>query len=1075
MRPFGTALVAAACLIGGTAAEAAERHKLNLPGGRLGDALIALGRQAGISIGVSDPALADRRVNPVRGTFTVEEALRRLLRGTGAGHRVIDPATILVVKLPPSAAPKVARAPRREKPQRRPPPRPAAPDPRPAEAEEPAGEEEILVTGSRIARPGLTSPSPITTVAGEQFQLTGTQSIEALINDLPQAVPANSRTSNNAVGYLFPTIDLRGLGAHRTLILVDGERLPASSVMGVVDISQIPIPLIERVDVLTGGATVAYGSDAIAGVVNFVLRQDFSGFELGGQAGASGTGDAFNFSSQAMYGANLSGGRGNLTLFGSWHEREGVRQERFEWSRVSQAIFRDPATDRLYPVRHPDHILPGSVSFYPGGSDISPWGTVSSGPGNPFSQPVVQAAFPQQFQPPPGCTAAHGRFSFDESDRLTPLFTGGLCAIPLRELGSSRYNFAPDNFLTIPFRRLNGGAIGRYEFDEGFRARLFAAYTGTRSRIQLAPTPAGGARGFVLDPATTLFIPADLRLALGTRPNPDAPFLFERRFEEAGPRIGRFANGAVNLRGFLEKEIGAGWRVFGGLGWGRNDLTHRQAGNISRRAVEQGVNGCVAQDLLPGCVPVDVFGRGSLTPEMVGFVRVDTTDRSRYEQIRADLNLSGSLAELPGGPLGVAAGVEWRRDSARQTPDPAKAIGDIIGFDAREPLRGTVNVREVYGEARLPLLRGSSFAELLALDVGARYSDYSETGGLLNWKAGAEFAPFGWLRFRAAYNRASRAPAIFELFQAGDQAVVGYADPCNFYRPDRPTAFCASRAPAAGAPGFVQADGQVQALAFGQPDLSEERAGTFTAGIVLAPPRMALGLVSLTADYYQIGLDGRIQSLGVQHYINQCYLEQSPEACARVRRDPVSGQIDRVDTGQENSEVPVKVRGIDAGLNWLVPLADLFGGRLGTGRLRIGNNFNYTIGHRSGDSELVGLAGVIGGAGHLPRWSNIVTAAYEQDAWSLQVRHVYKSGAAQTEFFGSGFESGRVPDLHLVDASARVKVRNGLEVTAVVHNLLNIYPQPTVSGTFEQANINASFFAPLALGREFSIGARIAF
>jgi outer membrane receptor protein involved in Fe transport len=1075
VRRFGTAIVAAAFLMAGTAAEAADRHKLNLPGGRLGDALVALGRQAGISIGVSDPSLANRRVGPVRGTFTVEEALRRLLRGTGAGHRVIDSATVLVLKQPQSAVRNVPARPREARRERRPPPRSPLPAPRPMQTTEPPGETEILVTGSRIARPDLNSPSPVATVDGAQFQLTATQSIEALINDLPQAVPATSRTSNNAGAYLFPTIDLRGLGAHRTLILVDNERLPASSVMGVVDISQIPIPLIERIDVMTGGATVAYGSDAVAGVVNFVLKQDFQGFELGGQAGVAGNGAGFNLGAQALYGANLPDGRGNITLFGSWFHREGVRQDRFDWSRVSQAIFRDPATETLYPVRALDQILPGSVSFYPGGSDFSPWGTVSSMPGNPFNQATIQGALPQQFQAPAGCTATPGRFSFNEAAQLTPLFSGGSCALPLRELGSSRYNFAPENFLTIPFARLNAGALGRYEFSNGVRARFFAAYTGTRSRVRLAPTPAGGGRGFIVDPTTAQFIPDDLRLALRTRPNPDAPFLFERRFEEAGPRLGRYANGAINLRGFLEKELGDGWRVFGGLGWGRNDLTHRQAGNINRRAVEQGVSGCGGGDPMPGCVPVDLFGRGSLTAEMLRFISVDTVDRSRYEQIRADVNLAGSFGELPGGPIGVAAGAEWRKDSAHQNPDPEKVNGDIIGFDARQPLRGGVDVREFYAEARLPLLRGSNFPELLAVEGGARYSHYSETGGLLNWKAAAEFAPLHWLRFRAAHNRASRAPAIFELFQAGDQALIGYLDPCNFNRPDRPTEFCASRAAAAGAPGFIQSDSQVQAVAFGEPNLREERASTSTAGIVVTPPSTSIGRVAMTADYYEIHLRRRIQSLGAQYYINQCYLGQAAAACARVDRNPGSGQIERVDTGQENSAVPVEVRGIDAGISWLVPLVDLFDGRLGRGRIRIESSFNYTISHRAGEKELVGLAGIIGAAGHLPRWSNIATLGYEHDGSVLQLRHVYKSGAAQTEFFGNGFTLGRVPDLHVVDASLRVKARRGVELTAVIHNLLGATPRPTVSGTFEQANVNASFFTPVVLGREFSIGARLTF
>ena len=205
-------------------------------------------------------------------------------------------------------------------------------------AEEEAAGEAIVVTGSRIARPDLEAPSPVTSVTSEQFDLTGTVTVETLLNELPQLIPGNTRTSNNQGGEDFSTLDLRGLGPERTLILVDGERVPASSTTGVVDIGTIPAGLIERVDVVTGGASAVYGSDAIAGVVNFILKDDYQGMELTAQYGLSEEGDGATFNVQGLLGGNFAEGRGNMTLFASYFTRQSVGQNDRDLTRACQRI-----------------------------------------------------------------------------------------------------------------------------------------------------------------------------------------------------------------------------------------------------------------------------------------------------------------------------------------------------------------------------------------------------------------------------------------------------------------------------------------------------------------------------------------------------------------------------------------------------------------------------------------------------------------------------------------------------------------------------------------------------------------
>lgn len=965
----------------------------------------------------------------------------------------------------------------------------------------------ITITGSRIARPDLTSTSPVTVVDSEQVQLTGTTTLETLMNDLPQVIPGNNRTSNNSGGFAFSTLDLRGLGPSRTLILVDGERLPASSASGVVDIAQVPVGLIERIDVVTGGATAVYGSDAVAGVVNFVLKQNFEGVELTGQVGIAQDGVGFNYSVSGLWGGNFDDGRGNIALYGSYFQREAVGQGRYDYSRVSAAICADAAGGFGTICDDPSEIPAGSAGFFgAGGSATPPWGQVNNSAANPFNIAAITAAFPGQFVTPAGCTPTGSNLSFNDAGQLTRYYGGGICGIPIRSNGSSRYNYAPDNFLSIPYDRLNFSALGRYEFTDNTRMRFFAAYTNTNSEVNLAPTPAAGGTGFVIDPVrvaascvgaqAACALPTDLAFALGTRPNPTATFLYDRRFTETGPRVGKTEIQSFNGRITLEHDLGGegDWRIFGGLGYGQTDIVSQSIGNINRIAVEQAIYGCRLSPtspvngpgIIPGCVPISIYGPNSISDAGRRFIQTDTTDYQEFSQARASVNVTGSLWELPGGPLGVAFGAEVRRDRGETVPDDAKIRGEIIGFNQQQPTRGAITAREVYGEVRAPILGGAGFPDLLAIELGARYSDYSSLQDpLFNWKAAIEFAPISWVRFRATYNKAARAPSVFELFQNGDQGFPAYTDVCNANRPGGPAPACSTGAngapivPAALLPTFQQNNSQVQAFAFGQPDLSEEKAETWTAGVVISPSRFPLGRFSMTLDYYDITLRGAVQGLSAQFYINQCYLSGDASACARIFRNPGTGQIDRVNTGRRNNpdtNGPIHLSGIDWTVNWVVPVADMFGG-LGDGRIRFSNIFSWAWDYEVGGTDFVGIASS-GLGGVTSEFANTMTLAYEEGPLTVQGRWVYKSGGEDDILGLSADRQGfapRVPDLTYFDLSVRWAVSERLTVTGIVYNIFDTYPLQTVGGFSEQANTHVSFYSPLILGRSFSLQAIVRF
>jgi len=945
---------------------------------------------------------------------------------------------------------------------------------------------QILVTGSRIARPDLESASPVASVTGETISLTGTLTLEELINDLPQVIPGNNRTSNNSGGEAFATLDLRGLGPNRTLILVDGERIAPSSTTGAIDISQIPTALIKRVDVVTGGATAVYGSDAIAGVINFVLKDDYEGLELTAQNEISQDGTGYNFAVQGVFGGNFDEGRGNIAVAVQYYDRDAVGQGRYDYSRTSGALGVVDGVLRV--IDDPADLGASGSVIFAGGSGTNPFGTVVSNANNPFrnlsTTPGVGSnfvGFDNDCNPATaGTTVNSGSLSFDANGNLRPSSTSGRCQIPVGN--SSRYSFADQNFLLIPFDRLNISTIGSYEFSDKTSAKLFLSYAKTTSVVNLAPTPAAGGTGFTI-PVDSPLIPADLAAALATRPNPTAPFAFNRRFGETGPRIGTNESQQLQARIIVNHELSKDWNVSAVTSFGRTDFDTYSVGNINSVAANQGLNGCRnsagvvrGPGILPGCVSIDIFGRDTLTPAMVTFLQTDTYDFSEFEQVRAAVNLTGTLFELPGGPAGIAVGAEYRKDTGLSVPDDAKKRGEIIGFNASQPIAGSINVKEVYGEIRLPVLGGDGFPDLLAFEAGARYSDYSSVGNLFNYKFAVEFAPFELIRFRGTYNKAARAPSVFELFQNGDQGFPGYSDPCNQINGARNTAFCQAQFTANGAnpslvTGFAQNNSQVQAFAFGNPNLSEEQAETFTVGAVIAPSDFPLGNFSLTVDYYDITLSDRIAAQGAQFFLNQCYGQQILTACDRIVRSSTDGQVISVNTTLVNGDTDLKTSGIDLSVNWSFPL---FAGNLSIQELLTWVDSYNIAGTDFVDTADAGIGAITS------EWASTLQVLYRQERFSGQVRWVYKSGGDQSgNLFGdeaaAGFFTPRVPDLHTVDLSLRYDVSDKFSLTGIVNNVLGDRPEQTATGTFEQANTNVSFFSPLILGRTFTVQATVTF
>ncbi|NEX91478.1 TonB-dependent receptor [Caulobacter sp. 17J65-9] len=986
--------------------------------------------------------------------------------------------------------------------------------------------DEVVVTGSRIVRQDFTEISPVTTVGQEQLEMTATLSVETLLNELPQVIPGNTRTSNNAGGEDFATIDLRGLGTNRTLVLVNGERVPASSTTGTVDINTIPASLIERIEVVTGGASAVYGSDAISGVVNFILKDDYEGAELRATYGSAWDGNAPEVEINGLFGGNFADGRGNLTAYAAYYNREKVSQSAYDFSRTSGAVCDDGSGNLSIcdsAAEAQALISGGGFINSPGGSGTPAWGwitnnAIGAGPdkiygtaddtGNPFGggaignnngpdglpgtaddTPVYANAgmaflLPGQFgaantdcnSATAGVAVRSGNLSFNDSGQLTPRFTAGACGVPDRAAGSSRYNFAPDNYLIIPAERFNITTTGTYDITDDIRAKVMLSYVNSNSEVQLAPTPATGL-SITLTPAMQTLIQAnapDLWTALQSRPNPLANFTMDRRTNEVGTRNGFTENNSFSMLTTIDGSFNDNWDWSVTASYGQNHVTSRGLNSVNKTALMQGLAGCqtssgapLGSAALPGCVPLDIFGPGTLTQPMVDFLKVNTFATTNVEEHRLAGYVRGDLMELPAGPIASVFGFEYRGTDAEFRVDNEQRTGNIFGFNAIQDQAGSVDVRELYTELSVPLLKDLDFADYFGLELGLRYSDYSSIGEVWTYKIGGEYAPVDWLRFRGVYNEATRAPSVFELFQAGDQGFPAFTDPCRSANAGLTPAlksYCQSQG-VVYSPGFSANNSQVEAFAFGNPGLKPETAETLTLGAVFQPDWFPLGDFRATVDYYDIEIKDAVQSLGAQYWINQCYSSTTPganaAACARVVRDPVTGQLDFVNTTRDNVG-SYHTKGWDIQAEWSLDMEDV-GMK---GRLRLNELLSLIDSYKIGDTEYVGYTfASIGGA--LPEWKSAFSAYYMIGDWTLFGRWSYVPTMTSASF------GNEQPEASYIDMSARWDMTDNFQVTAFVGNVFDEKAPQTTEGLFSQANTDPQVYR--VLGRTFSISGKVRF
>ena len=764
---------------------------------------------------------------------------------------------------------------------------PSAPASPPAAAAAAEAAESIVITGTRILRDRPSASVPLVALQSREFQLSGTVNAEDLLNTLPQFVPATTSASNSlasATGTGAATIDLRGLGASRNLVLVNGRRFVFFDATQVTNVNAIPTALLRRVEVVTGGASAVYGSDAVAGVVNYILRDDFSGVEGRAQYNQDSRGDGGTADLTLSGGSNFGGGRGNVVLSGNYVKRQPIMTADRGFSSINLA----------------DVTVNGVRVLGPGGSSFVPNGRY-------FGLPTTAAAIAAR----PGLAQAYATAGLSGigANGFIP-DSSGLNVRPYAA-ATDFFDFLLDNFLRVPQERFALTSLARYDLSDTTRAFFEGTFSNNKTTV-------GFASSFINETlpvqVNNPFIGNSLRNVLSvldqTEPGAAANdgrvnLGFARRLSEVGPRRNIDDRDAWRMLVGLRGEIGrSGNSAVSDLAWetyysyARSKNTQTQTGNVSRARFAQGILSGSA----PGGAPVvNPFGP-NISPAGVSFIQVDSTNVDITELHVASANLTGNLLRLPAGPVGFSLGGEWRSSSADFQPDALLAAGDIAGFNPITATNGQIDVWELLGEIRVPLLKDAPLAKSLAVNAAARYSDYDlrQVGGVWTYQSGLDWQLSSDLSFGAQFQRAIRAPNVGEAFGGNRTFPVASTDPCAL-----PSALtnaavrelCVATGVPSAAVGTaaLQPNTQIPGVLGGNARLNEERSNTVTAGLILTPD--FIPDFRLTVDYYNITVSGAISALagGVSSILDLCYnriRNAQSVACRAVARNPASGVID---------------------------------------------------------------------------------------------------------------------------------------------------------------------------------------
>jgi len=937
--------------------------------------------------------------------------------------------------------------------------------------------ETVTVTGSRIQRNDYVSDSPVVTVNAAAMSETGSTSVEHLLNQLPQFVPSVTTTSNNPGNGGQANIDLRGLGTQRNLVLLNGRRLPPSNSTGTVDVSIVPAALIENIEVVTGGASAVYGSDAIAGVTNFTMKKDFEGVAIDSGFGKTAESDGAEWSSSLTVGSAFAEDRGNAVFSFQYTERDPIYQGARDFSRIAEDVRRDR------------NIPQGSITILEGRYDRDQ--------DNSFTQAAMDRVF-GRYGAAAGSVPFTQDISFNADGSLFTTGTGTRGTVahflgdtndPAFDDSGYSYNFAPSNALQLPVKRWNLAGFANLDVSENAEAYVQTFFTTYDTTATLAPVPAGG-----LDiPVTNPFIPDDLAELLASRPTPDAPFDFRQRMQGVGPRETRDQYDVYQLLGGLRGKLGENYNWDVNVSTARVTQTTFLNNDVSAERLAElleSPDGGVAK-----CGGYNPFtGPEGLAPDCANYVRAYFTNRTTLDSSMAEATFGGKAFSLPAGDAKFSIGGSWREESFDFHPDLAVANDDLLGFNQQNPLKGGFHVTDLFGELYLPVLTGKTLAREIGFTLGARTSDHSIAGRSNSFKLEGNWQMFDAMRLRASYQRAVRAPSIFELFSPADENNPPLLeDPCDNNSAARNfganadsrhggnnairTLCVAQGIRADSIDTYTFTNTQVPTRGGGNPDLSEEQGDTFTFGVVFDFEKLRASV-----DFYDIKLSDAIFSVPAGEVLLLCYgfsgnnaaLDPNDPACRAINRttdldgDVANGRPSVPSQGTDNVST-LRTAGIDVQVD--VPVSLGAAGKLDLNLL--GNWLQkWEIAYLPG-LPTIDYRGTIGDciACAFPDYKLLFNARWQLANFGAGLRVQYLPAMENKYASYDSFTTVGVPSITYLDANLSWRMDDKLELRAGIENLTDETP-PAYTAAI-QMNTDPSTYD--VLGRRYFLRANLKF
>lgn len=957
--------------------------------------------------------------------------------------------------------------------------------------ETPADEDVVVITGTRIATPGVESASPITSVGADEIALQQQPEVEKIIRLLPSTIPGDGQNTNNGtVG--AATVNLRGLGSQRNLLMMDGQRLTPYDINGRVDTSVIPTAMLERIDIVTGGASATYGSDAMSGALNFILKRDFEGVEFNFDRSITGEDDGQILSGSVTMGGNFADGRGNAMVGINYTKRDGVQLGARPLGQLG--IVTEDGSGY-------DQFLAGQAPTPPVAGCEAPDAVAAGGSTTGIPTRVAIAGGP-----------GLGQFRNDGT-------LGANCSV---------FNFNPYNYYQTPQERYGFTGVAHYEINENFDLYGRASFSATNVTQQIAPSGIFGntfwtplqnpligaaARTSIITAAEAGRVASTVSTT-GALPNwrdinsngivdasDELLISYRRRTLELGARSTTYDQNWFQIVVGSRGEIVDNWSYDVSLSHGESDRTNISAGytNVANIAQQlNSVDGVTCRGTSDSaCVPINLFGGfGSITPAMAAYAGATAIEQRSYTQTIALGTVTGQLDQVrtpwADTGLGLSFGAEYREENGVTTPDeclklaPTSCLGGAGGNTL--PISGGFSAYEYFAEGIMPIMSNQPFAESLDLELGYRTADYDPSGTLESWKYGLSWEPIDGLRFRAMQQRANRAPNVGELAAPQTTGLDNATrDPCSIGNAANIDAalraLCISTGMTNAQVGTVEdiVAGQINSF-FGTnlASLPEpETADTTTFGLVWTPSDIGfLKSPALTVDYYDIQIDDYINSPPAQGVLDGCYVLAIATECAKIVR--IGGTLTLPGSGLQQFTTNLdylSAEGIEIGAS--------FGVELPLGELSVSFNANHYLTNEFRAASTLPVqdckgfySAACGGNFGTPlpetRWIQRTLWDFEAFGQELQVGYLWRHiGEVSTDVPANVFDAFETIDAYdYIDLTGAWRINDTLRLSAGVTNLFEEDPPVVGNEAADTASNSGNTFPSTydVLGRVFSIG-----